>query len=64
MNDKVVICITRWLCNLQYYSKHFNCTQIDTVIAGKWKTVDVAIKMKKEWPVNEDNFIAEAKVMK
>lgn len=34
------------------------------VVAGKWKTVDVAIKMMKEGAMNEDDFIAEAKVMK
>ena len=34
------------------------------VVAGKWKSVDVAIKMMKEGAMNQDDFIEEARVMK
>ena len=34
------------------------------VVAGKWNSVDVAIKMMKEGAMNQDDFIEEARVMK
>ena len=44
--------------------KELGSGQFGRVVAGKWKSVDVAIKMMKEGAMNQDDFIEEARVMK
>ena len=52
-----------WVC-CRHTKDQLSMTFTQRVVAGKWKSVDVAIKMMKEGAMNEDDFIAEAKVMK
>eukprot|EP00731_Ephydatia_muelleri_P030665 Em0022g179a len=44
--------------------KELGSGQFGRVVAGKWNSVDVAIKMMKEGAMNQDDFIEEARVMK